>query len=391
MLQKAVWVLATCMVASMAHAQSPALGSMPIVIHPPGANVQAFDFTATPATPIQLPADGIIRATTFRVRPGVTLRFAKNARNTPVYILATGEVLIEGTIDVSGKEGLIDPPVAAGVGGPGGFDGGLPAFAGIPAGPGQGPGGGPAGALIAGAFAGRAQSCPANNFEPVPRTYGSPELFPLIGGSGSGGALNPGGGGGGAVMLASNLRVSFGSVGTLNARGGVSGCSGASGGGIRVVAPTVAGPIGRLLAEGPSCGRVRIDAIERRALTGTANANNFNCSAFVSFGKNLAVFPPTEPKVEIIQASGTTITPGVPVSFTLPLGTPNPQTVVVRVSGFPGNVAVQLAGIPTEGTSQILPPPQTTNNINSPVDLTFQIDIPPNNLTTLQVWANPVP
>src|SRR2546428_5780226 len=96
----------------------------------------------TNATTLDLPADGIFRCTTINVASGVTLRFNRNALNTPVYLLATNDVTINGTIDVSGADYNSTTPGASG---PGGFDGGLPGEGdGISAVPGEGygPGGG---------------------------------------------------------------------------------------------------------------------------------------------------------------------------------------------------------------------------------------------------------
>jgi hypothetical protein len=52
-------------------------------------------------TMIDLPPDGILHCTTIHVAAGSTLRFRRNSANTPVYLLATGDVTIDGAIDVS--------------------------------------------------------------------------------------------------------------------------------------------------------------------------------------------------------------------------------------------------------------------------------------------------
>ena len=87
-----------------------------------GSNGSFGPINITTNTTIDLPPDGIIHATTVNVGTNATLRFNRNVINTPVYLLATGDVLIEGTIDITGE-----PPQAnfvGGKGGPGGFDGG---------------------------------------------------------------------------------------------------------------------------------------------------------------------------------------------------------------------------------------------------------------------------
>src|SRR5262245_28320264 len=69
---------------------------------------------------VQLPPTGIFNYTTVNIHEGVTVRYARNQANTPVTILATGDVTIAGTIDVSGGGATSFTP---GRGGPGAFDG----------------------------------------------------------------------------------------------------------------------------------------------------------------------------------------------------------------------------------------------------------------------------
>jgi len=70
----------------------------------------------TTNTTLILPTNGIFNCTTITIASGVTLAFTKNPLNTPVYLLATGDVLIAGTINVSGQSGV---QALAGEGGPG--------------------------------------------------------------------------------------------------------------------------------------------------------------------------------------------------------------------------------------------------------------------------------
>lgn len=216
-----------------------------------------------------------------------------NTLNTPVVMLASGNVTIAGTVDVSGAHGthtgtagdgnLADDGVP-GKGGPGGFDGGRggatdaaqrPAV--IRGGSGLGPGGGKGGiegadGCTAGRYyqyigggAGHAGNGQENNavswcsFNPpsaVGRAYGNALLQPLIGGSGGGGgrsgtnfSASGGGGGGGALLVAVSGTLSF--TGVINADGGGSGYAsglnvggiggGGSGGAVRLVATTASG------------------------------------------------------------------------------------------------------------------------------------------------------
>ena len=68
---------------------------------------------------IDVDGDNVFNFTTITVASGATLTFNRNAFNTPVYLLATGDVVITGKIDVSGRNRSGNSP---GTGGPGGFD-----------------------------------------------------------------------------------------------------------------------------------------------------------------------------------------------------------------------------------------------------------------------------
>ena len=88
---------------------------------------------------LDMPPDGIFRCTTITVSGTATLKFNKNALNTPVYLLATGDINIIGSINVAGGNANSFPR-AGGVGGPGGFDGGNPGMgSSVPPSDGQGP------------------------------------------------------------------------------------------------------------------------------------------------------------------------------------------------------------------------------------------------------------
>lgn len=194
---------------------------------------------------IDLPPDGVIHATTVTVESCV-LRFRNNARNTPVYLLAQGDVVVKGgglygppygKIDVSGFTGT---SLQGGLPGPGGFPGGRPYVVGEEPGPGAGPGGGGGGDRTYRSdsngnqdyseWPGRGvySTAPLNSPLDLPndgQPYGSQLLMPLMGGSGGGGSkhfssgpyppLHGGGsGGGGAILIASNTQILLGGVAT---------------------------------------------------------------------------------------------------------------------------------------------------------------------------------
>lgn len=188
--------------------------------------VQTFDMTAR--------ANGIYNLTTIMVPPLVTVQVKKNAGNTPLRWLASGDVTIDGVLSVNGAfaPNNLEPGVVA-QGGPGGYEGGRGALpfsqtSSYVATPGQGPGGGIAGDTLSetggdGDYAGSAG-------------YGNSFLQPLIGGSGGGGGGSNnntqgghGGGGGGAIMIATSRDIILN--GKITANGGTSQHSGASWGG----------------------------------------------------------------------------------------------------------------------------------------------------------------
>ena len=246
-------------------------------------------------TNIQLPPDGVLNYTTVTIATGQTLTFTKNTTNTPVVILASGDVTIAGTIDISGTraanigtngDGNIGDDGLPGISGPGGFDGGRggaqsPGAAALAperaGGHGLGPGGGEPGMRSletniewgcggAGAsFAttgqsgdhGNAGTCDGSGaYASTGPVYGTDSLLPLIGGSGGGGGAggynfsgSGGGGGGGAILIASSGIVNI--TGSILANGGDSGNyggtqvggagGGGSGGAIRIVATEIEG------------------------------------------------------------------------------------------------------------------------------------------------------
>ncbi len=236
---------------------------------------------------IPLPPDGVFNYTSVNIPAGVTITYQKNANNTPVTILASGDVTIAGTIDVSATQPVLSDPNDTrlpGLGGPGGHDGG----------PGGQSGGAPSGWVngltgfsIGGAGLGPGGGGPGRVYNPGPYswgatigfggggaygsappaagylcpttpgiTYGNSSLLPLVGGSGGGGGPggsaypgSGGGGGGGAILVAASGTIDVSGAilanggnpifPTPNGRGNSGG--GGSGGAIRLVATTISG------------------------------------------------------------------------------------------------------------------------------------------------------
>lgn len=176
-------------------------------------------FHPTSNTTIDLPEDGIFNFTTIIIPSGVRVTVRQNAANTPVYLLATGDITIDGTVSVSG--GAVGENWNAG---PGGFDGGPCGVLGVTTGGnGGGPGGGMGGPYRnpggGGGFAtpgddGKTDQCvstPGLGGNAVPYT---PGLF--HGGSGGGGGGSgpyefipggDGGGGGGTLYMSTPAMI----------------------------------------------------------------------------------------------------------------------------------------------------------------------------------------
>ncbi|MDO8632194.1 MAG: hypothetical protein Q7R41_17055 [Phycisphaerales bacterium] len=338
---------------------------------------------------VDLPPDGIINATTVTVGTNGILKFNRNPLNTPVYLLATGNVLVRGRIDVSGNSGTSNPPTG-GRGGPGGFDGGMPGFGpAVPPGAGHGPGAGLG--QTATVQAGLAAYGPVN-FAARPTNglvYGSPSLIPMVGGSGGGGTLGQPGtggmGGGGAILIASNTRIDIPSPGSVLANGGLSGCqvNEGSGGAIRLLAPVVAGN-GMVQVTSGNCnaggfGRIRIDSIDRTALQLNFQPN----SSTTSVGSTMFVFPDVVPRLDIVAIDNALIIPGAPATILLAFGSTPSRTVFVRATHFTGVVPIDVVLTPDNGDRVVYPA-----EINvSQGDLAVNVEVPINSITRVEVWT----
>ena len=178
------------------------LGHGPALAQTFSSGSTGADGALSPATntTLTLPSDGVFNFTTITIPSGVTVKFARNPTNTPVTLLATGNVTIAGTIDVSGvsggpaTNGATSVLSNGGSAGPGGFDGGSggTGVVSTTGGSGLGPGGGAGGTGIGagGGGAGFAAAGTSGTGGTAPASggavYGTPTLVPLIGGSGGG-------------------------------------------------------------------------------------------------------------------------------------------------------------------------------------------------------------
>jgi hypothetical protein len=343
---------------------------------------------------VPLPADGVLVFNSITVRErapyvggyNFTLRFIRNAANTPVTLLVKGDLYLgySSSINVSGADGVGGSTNILGkgaLGGPGGFRGGdgayqLVNFATV-GGAGLGPGGG----------AGGTSNYP-NNGHGVGGTFlGAPDLLPLVGGSGGGGgsSIDPspgcagggGGGGGGAILVAVNGTISFDGGSILADGGGAGGgnyyCSssggGGSGGAVRILATTINGNGSGFVYARPGNGgstAAQYGAIRLEALNNNLTVGNTSPLATRAAGPGPIVNPIT-PTVAITTVGGQPISQppqGGLGNIDLVLPAPGQTDIGLVTSGVPAGTTVNVTVKPRVGSAPITTP------IVTPVTLT---------------------
>lgn len=361
-----------------------------------GSNGSLGDLVISANTTMDLPPDGRIHVRSLTVNSGVTLQFRKNTNNTPVFILAQSNIVVDGIIAVNGFDRR---NLAGGEGGPGGFGGGNPGFGSeFPPGHGFGPGGGRGGvnSCSTGESICSGGSFGTLGFNSSTGRYGDSLLLSMVGGSGGGGGsgstLQGGGGGGGAILLAANQRITI--RGAVQARGGFGGaCNNAgSGGAIRLVSLRVEGTgsldcrsgatDGRSLGtSGNGAGRVRIDTLEPSGLTFSEIHGVFTA------GSNLISLPPTVPSLAVVKAAGKDVPQdGGPVTFILGFDSDPAQTIRVRASGFGRVVPILVTLTPDSGTP-IRITSQMDNTAPAPAEVEVPVTLPTNTRVTVHVWT----
>jgi hypothetical protein len=353
-----------------------------------GSNGADGAFAPATTQSIAVPDSGVFNFTTVNVPAGVTITFTRNATNKPLTILASGDVVIAGTINIDGKPGNTNGN--GGLGGPAGFNGGAggygfdQSFGGVAGdGPGAGGGGGGSAAVsspgggggagygVAGTTGGAgAGGTLAGQAGPK---FGAVTILPLIGGSGGGGGGapsntrgGPGGGGGGAILIASSTVITIN--GSILARGGdgrsvVGGGGGGAGGAIRLIANTITGT-GSLNVTGgnggciisPTCGGtggrgyVRLEAFDSNNFTGASSPGNI-----ISFALPHPITPTNSPVLQITSVGGINAPTaplgslaGVP-DIVLPSSQTNPVTVALAGNNLPLGTIIEVALTPSRG------------------------------------------
>lgn len=287
---------------------------------------------------VQLPPSGVLNYTTVNVEFNKILRFNQNSRNTPVFILAQGNVTIAGTI--SANSGNYVPCNSASgrcydyrLGGPGGF-------AGAENGNGFGPGGGVVGGILYG------------------RWVGPLSLVPLVGGSGAAKTCCGTSGGAGAMLIASSTSIT--GAGAIQAQQSLINCSAwefGGGGAIRLVSNTI-NYSGSLNASGNPC-------VSTADANGVIRLEATNLT-FLGTSVPAAILSPINPNIGTsalaqltIASVGGYVVPSYAgtrfdtVDILLPNSIPDPVNVVVQGVNIPSGTQVQVgfvSGSPS-GTS----------------------------------------
>ena len=277
----------------------------------------------------------------------------------PYNLLVSGDVTIDGTINVSGESGQPLGNGQGGLAGPGGFDGGDGALfntSGLDRGEdGHGPGGGQGGHTngggAGGSFATQGVDGPSGPVSgPI---YGSEELVHLIGGSGGGGQgahasnvtkYRGGGGGGGAILIAASGSITIN--GSILAQGAGEGedpeSPGAgSGGAIKLVATTIneSGSVNAVGGSGQydgGAGRIRLEA-EDMLYSGSSDP-------IYTFSTPTPVFYANIPSIRISSVGGEAVplNPTGHRDVVLPGITANPVTVEFETVGVPVGTTITL-------------------------------------------------
>jgi hypothetical protein len=328
----------------------------------------------------------IFNFTTITIAAGSTLKFWEGVFHGPVFLLASGDVTINGTIDLTGDNS--PGPTASGAQqgisfpGSGGYSGGLGGIHGDPnhaALPGNGPGGGAAGDI---------NNTPG--FAVGGQFTGDQFLVPLVGGSGGGGTNDngqfgaQGGAGGGAILIASSTKITLdsqakgGKNGSIIADGSSAtrGCGG-SGGAIRLVSNSVAGANSFLFSVNnfsgncktvPTPGLVRIESNGTNITSGNIVGNS---QFSVPYALNLPTAP--LPVISVTSINGITINAN-PFSFPdTTINTSSQVPVVITATNVPLASTVNMYLLSDAGPNQTIPVKLTGTDQSSmaTVNVTF--------------------
>lgn len=289
---------------------------------------------------IQIPESGVFNFTTINVALNTSLGFRNNSRNTPVILLASGNVVVSGSISVSP---LVVYPQPGTIPGPGGFPGGHASGSGF--GPGRGE--------FSGGF-----GCGGYPPATYGRWVGPLSLVPIVGGSGGAGSVSDfGGGGGGAIVIASSTSISIsgwifanGSAGNQNNGCGPSG----SGGAIRLIANAITASGVFSAVGGPSGnGVIRLESTNLN-FTGTSSP------AAVLSPINPIISATAVPRLSIATVANTTVPTYAgsrfdTIDLLLPIQTMDPIPVGIAASNIPVGTQVFVGFVRGSSSATSIP------------------------------------
>jgi hypothetical protein len=129
-------------------------------------------------------------------------------------------------------------------------------------------------------------------------------------------------------------------------------------------------------------GRIRIDTLDASEVVGRTG----ECHGSLSVGKNMLIFPPNLPILEIIEAAGQAVDPKQSTTLALPSGIPTEQPVKVRATNFGGVAKLKVVLTPERGaqTSYDL---DIANPGPDPAIGTATVTFPGSALTRIDVWT----
>ncbi len=381
-----------------------------------------FDMTKKP--------DGIWNFTTIDIGQ-IEVKFRKNAANSPVIWLATGDVIINGHINLDGSDGYqgyvggTEPFNTPAPGGPGGYDGGLGGYFetatgnNVPGNPGMGPGGGAA-SLIDGGN-GNLDGYHASHFE----TYNSPSLQALSGGSGGGGAASTyysaliesgrggnGGGGGGAILIASSRDIwvngsitaiggegryeTYKATGSTSQQTGISQGGSGSGGSIRLVADRIFQSFGSNLLTTSNIATAH-DRNKTEAHKGLIRIEAFYQNTIYPPVTTYGYFSVTTPKTSLLNSAepdliiasiagqSVSVNPSSdPASPEVTFSSAGAVNIVVSAQNIPDGTTINLRV--TSGSEIVTADPQ----VLAGGTVTFSLAVPAGK-GIVQSWTNPEP
>jgi hypothetical protein len=299
----------------------------------------------------------VFKYTTVSIPQNVTVNFANHPSGAPVVWLVDGDVNISGTLNLNGQNANTNLN-ARSVAGPGGFDGtqgNTPRTAGF------GPGGGWSGNSngAGGGFGTFGLSQIAGRVGGL--VYGTPDLVPLIGGSGGGtrlfGGGVGGGAGGGAILIVASGSITIN--GTITANGGSGGQSGdnfsggGSGGGIRLVSNSLGGGVsGVLTAAGGGGNLGGLGRIRTESNFDTLPTMGNPERSIATVGATARLWPDaSEPQIEAVTLGNQAVPQDPRGLFTfgntdIQLSDTVPALVTITASNVPVNSYVEVRVVP---------------------------------------------